>query len=99
MRQPAGRAYLCTSGSEAVDTAIKLARAVAQLNGEHDRQIIVRRSRAFHGTNIGGTSTQVRINNTLSIGKGEREIKEPASSVSLNCLIAHFYFSLSVFYF
>ena len=73
MRQPAGRAYLCTSGSEAVDTAIKLARAVAKLQGDVDRQIIVSRSRAFHGTNIGGTSTQVRMNNTLWVGKGERE--------------------------
>lgn len=55
---PNGRAYLCTSGSEAVDTAFKIARAVAQLKGEPDRQIIVRRERAYHGVNVGGTSAQ-----------------------------------------
>ncbi|MCP4734988.1 MAG: aspartate aminotransferase family protein, partial [Bosea sp.] len=55
---PDGRAYLCTSGSEAIDTAFKIARAVAQLRGEAERQIIVRRSRAYHGVNVGGTSAQ-----------------------------------------
>jgi len=60
---PDGRAYLCTSGSEAVDTAIKLVRAVAQLKGEPDRQIIVHRQRGYHGVNIGGTSAQGIISN------------------------------------
>lgn len=54
---PDGRAYLCSSGSEAIDTAFKLARAVAHLKGElPNRQIIVRRQRGYHGVNIGGTS-------------------------------------------
>lgn len=55
---PDGRAYLCTSGSDAVDTAFKIARAVAQLNGQGERQAIVRRSGAYHGVNVGGTSAQ-----------------------------------------
>ncbi len=52
------RVFLCSSGSEAVDTAIKVARLVAQLKGEPDRQIIVRRTRGYHGVNVGGTSAQ-----------------------------------------
>jgi len=52
------RVFLCCSGSESVDTAIKTARGVAQLKGEHDRQMIVRRTRGYHGVNIGGTSAQ-----------------------------------------
>lgn len=52
------RVFLCCSGSESVDTAIKTARAVAQLKGEPDRQMIVRRTRGYHGVNIGGTSAQ-----------------------------------------
>ena len=52
------RVFLCSSGSESVDTAIKIARLVAQLKGEPERQIIVRRTRGYHGVNVGGTSAQ-----------------------------------------
>lgn len=52
------RVFLCNSGSESVDTGLKIARLVAQLKGEPDRQIIVRRTRGYHGVNIGGTSVQ-----------------------------------------
>ncbi len=52
------RVFLCCSGSESVDSAIKLARLVHQLRGDHDRQIIVRRTRGYHGVNMGGTSVQ-----------------------------------------
>lgn len=52
------RVFLCCSGSESVDSAIKIARLVHQLRGDHDRQIIVRRTRGYHGVNVGGTSVQ-----------------------------------------
>ncbi|MDH4169247.1 MAG: aminotransferase class III-fold pyridoxal phosphate-dependent enzyme [Acidimicrobiia bacterium] len=52
-----GRAFLCCSGSESVDTALKLARAVSQLKGEN-RQMILRRTRGYHGVNFGGTTAQ-----------------------------------------
>ena len=55
---PDGRVFLCCSGSESVDTAIKMSRKVAQLKGEPDRQIILRRTRGYHGVNVGGTSVQ-----------------------------------------
>lgn len=55
---PDGRVFLACSGSEAVDTALKLARLVAQRRGETDRQVIVRRTHGYHGTNFGGTSAQ-----------------------------------------
>jgi len=55
---PDGRVFLCCSGSEAVDTALKIARATAQLSGAADRQIIVRRDRGYHGVNFGGTTAQ-----------------------------------------
>lgn len=53
-----GRVFLCCSGSEAVDTALKLARAVAQRSGDTDRQVVVRRDRGYHGGNFGGTTAQ-----------------------------------------
>jgi adenosylmethionine-8-amino-7-oxononanoate aminotransferase len=53
-----GRVFLCCSGSESIDTAFKIARVTAQLKGEPDRQILIRRTRGYHGVNVGGTSLQ-----------------------------------------
>jgi putrescine aminotransferase len=55
---PGGRVFLGCSGSDAVDTVLKLARLTHRLRGETDRQIIVRRTHGYHGTNFGGTSAQ-----------------------------------------
>jgi adenosylmethionine-8-amino-7-oxononanoate aminotransferase len=55
---PSPRVFLCTSGSEAVDSAIKLARAAHRLAGDEQRTIVVSRERGYHGTNLGGTSAQ-----------------------------------------
>ncbi|MFT5269906.1 MAG: putrescine aminotransferase [Acidimicrobiales bacterium] len=52
------RVFMCCSGSEAVDTAFKLTRQVAQLKGEPDRQIILTRTRGYHGIAGAGTSLQ-----------------------------------------
>ncbi len=57
-QHPDGRVFLACSGSEAVDTALKFARRVHHLNGDTDRQIIVRRTAGYHGVNVGGTSVQ-----------------------------------------
>lgn len=53
-----GRVFLGCSGSEAVDTALKIARLVQQRRGTVDKQIIVRRTHGYHGTNFGGTTAQ-----------------------------------------
>ncbi|MEZ5227172.1 MAG: aminotransferase class III-fold pyridoxal phosphate-dependent enzyme [Acidimicrobiales bacterium] len=55
---PNGRVFLGCSGSEAVDTALKIARLVQQRRGTPDKQIIIRRTHGYHGTNFGGTSAQ-----------------------------------------
>mgnify|MGYP000008491892 FL=1 len=55
---PDGRVFLCSSGSESVDSAIKIMRKVAILRGEPERQIILRRGRGYHGVNVGGTTLQ-----------------------------------------
>ncbi|MBT95624.1 MAG: aspartate aminotransferase family protein [Acidimicrobiaceae bacterium] len=55
---PDGRVFLCSSGSESVDSAIKIMRKVAILRDEPERQIILRRARGYHGVNIGGTTLQ-----------------------------------------
>jgi adenosylmethionine-8-amino-7-oxononanoate aminotransferase len=53
-----GRVFLANSGSEAIDTAMKLARISHARAGQPDRTIIVTRDRAYHGVNYGGTSAQ-----------------------------------------
>lgn len=55
---PDGRVFLGCSGSDAIDTALKLARAVHQRRGDVDRQVVLTRTRGYHGTNAGGTSVQ-----------------------------------------
>ena len=55
---PDGRVFLGSSGSEAVDSALKIARQYHQKRGDADRQLVVRRTNGYHGTNFGGTSAQ-----------------------------------------
>lgn len=52
------RVFLCGSGSEAIDTAMKLARTAQILAGHPERSVIITRDRGYHGTNYGGTSAQ-----------------------------------------
>jgi adenosylmethionine-8-amino-7-oxononanoate aminotransferase len=55
---PSSRVFLCGSGSEAVDTAIKLARLTHARADEPQRTLVISRQRGYHGTNFGGTSAQ-----------------------------------------
>ena len=48
--------FFTNSGSEAADTALKIALAYHQARGEPQRQWLIGRERAYHGTNFGGTS-------------------------------------------
>lgn len=48
--------FFTNSGSEAVDTALKIVIAYHKLRGEGSRRIFVGRERAYHGVNIGGLS-------------------------------------------
>ena len=55
---PDARVFLTGSGSEAVDTALKLARLTFSRGGQPQRQILVGRELAYHGVNFGGVSVQ-----------------------------------------
>lgn len=55
---PDPRVFLTCSGSESVDTALKLARLTFSRSGEPHRQLLIGRSLSYHGTNFGGTSVQ-----------------------------------------
>ena len=48
--------FLTNSGSEAVDTALKIALAYHAARGEGQRRILVGRQKGYHGINFGGLS-------------------------------------------
>ena len=55
---PAGlnKVFFTNSGSEAVDSALKIALAYHRMKGEAQRTRLIGRERGYHGTNFGGTS-------------------------------------------
>lgn len=55
---PAGcrRVFFTSSGSEAVDTAYRIARHYWNTRGQPERKILVSRDRAYHGTTIAGAA-------------------------------------------
>ncbi len=56
------------SGSEAVDTAIKISLAYHQQRGEGRRVRLISRERSYHGVNLGGTSLAGLPNNRKQFG-------------------------------
>ncbi len=60
--------FFCNSGSEAVDTAIKISLAYHRARGEGQRQRFVSRERAYHGVNIGGVSLAGLMKNRETFG-------------------------------
>ncbi len=55
--------FFTNSGSEAIDTALKMAMAYHRARGEGQRTRMVSRERAYHGVNIGGTSLSGMVRN------------------------------------
>ena len=68
------RVFFVGSGSEAIDSAIKIARAYHLAKGEGRRIRLISRERAYHGVNIGGTSLSGMINNRAAFGPGLAEV-------------------------
>ncbi len=62
--------FFVNSGSEAVDTAMKLALAYHQARGQSSRTMFVSRDRAYHGVNFGGVALSGIANNRRKFGAG-----------------------------
>ena len=60
--------FFCNSGSEAVDTAMKLALAYHRARGHGSRNIFVSRERAYHGVGFGGVALSGLVNNRRTFG-------------------------------
>src|SRR6201996_5106976 len=62
------RVFFCNSGSEAVDTALKIALAYHNIRGEGDRTRLIGRERGYHGVGFGGISVGGIVNNRKFFG-------------------------------
>ena len=62
------RVFFTNSGSESVDTALKIARAYQHARGEPGRWRLIGRERAYHGVNFGGISVGGIVNNRRRFG-------------------------------
>ena len=60
--------FFCNSGSEAADTALKIALAYHQLNGQGSRTRLIGRVRGYHGVGFGGTAVGGIVNNRKIFG-------------------------------
>lgn len=60
--------FFCNSGSEAVDTALKIAIAWQRLRGEGTRTRLIGRERAYHGVGFGGISVGGMVPNRKMFG-------------------------------
>ncbi len=63
-----GRVFFTNSGSEAVDTALKIALAWQRQRGEAGRTRLVGRERGYHGVNFGGISVGGIVGNRKAFG-------------------------------
>ena len=62
------KVFFTNSGSEAVDTALKMALAYHRVRGEGSRTRLIGRERGYHGVNIGGISVGGMVANRKMFG-------------------------------
>jgi beta-alanine--pyruvate transaminase len=60
--------FFTNSGSESVDTALKIALAYHRVRGEGTRTRLIGRERGYHGVGFGGTSVGGMVNNRKFFG-------------------------------
>ncbi len=63
-----GKVFFANSGSEAVESALKMALAYHRVRGEGTRTRLIGRERGYHGVNFGGISVGGMIGNRKTFG-------------------------------
>jgi beta-alanine--pyruvate transaminase len=66
--RPLDHVFFCNSGSEAVDTALKIALAYQRIKGEGSRTRLIGRERGYHGVGFGGISVGGIVGNRKMFG-------------------------------
>ncbi len=64
------RVFFCNSGSEAVDSALKIALAYHRIRGDSMRHRLIGRERGYHGVGFGGISVGGIVANRKLFGQG-----------------------------
>jgi beta-alanine--pyruvate transaminase len=72
--KPFDSVFFVNSGSEAADTALKIARAYHAARGEPDRVWLIGRERGYHGVNFGGISVGGIPTNRAAFGPLLQEV-------------------------
>ena len=79
---PGARVFFTGSGSESIDTVMKLARIAHVQAGDGQRKLIISRVRGYHGTAYGGTSAQGIAPNRENFGPFVDEVVQvPADDI------------------
>jgi beta-alanine--pyruvate transaminase len=90
-----GKVFFANSGSEAVDSALKMALAYHRVRGEGTRTRLLGRDRGYHGVNFGGISVGGMIGNRKTFGLAVagtdhiRHTHDPARNAFSNGQPAH----------
>ncbi|MBV8500479.1 MAG: aspartate aminotransferase family protein [Paucibacter sp.] len=71
-KMPSGlnRVFFTGSGSESVDTALKMARAYWRAKGQAGKTRLIGRAKGYHGVNFGGISVGGMVGNRKIFGQG-----------------------------
>src|ERR671921_153262 len=75
--------FFTNSGSESVETALKIALAYQRVKGEGSRTRLIGRERGYHGVNFGGISVGDHIRHTHDPARNAFTQGEPAQGVEL----------------
>ena len=76
--------FFTGSGSEAADTALKMARAYWRLKGKASKTRFIGREKAYHGVNFGGISVGGMVANRKMFGQGVEADHLPHTQLSSN---------------
>lgn len=79
------RVFFVNSGSESVDTAMKISYAYHRAKGEGQRTRFISRERAYHGVNLGGVSLAGMVRNREAFGPGVAGIAHMRHTAMPDC--------------
>jgi beta-alanine--pyruvate transaminase len=83
---PAGldHVFFCSSGSEAADTSLKLARAYWRAKGQGTKTRLIGREKGYHGVNFGGISVGGIVGNRKTFGQAVEADHLPHTMLAAN---------------
>lgn len=78
------RVFFCNSGSEAVDSALKIALAYHRIRGDSMRHRLIGRERGYHGVGFGGISVGGIAGNRKHYGPGLPAVDHLRHTLNIN---------------